>query len=356
MMCGVGALVFAYNLTSLVGQPKEYGWPWDVGVITGAGYGDTKSDAVAATLGHDPDVEHYALYAFDSSSTFGDRSVPVVYGYASTANPDLTIVSGRAPRVAGEAVLGAKTAEQLGLGIGDHITVQSNFFDGDVDIEMVGTAVLPAVGAFVADRTGLGNGAFVLTDRKPTEHDAAFVAIHLHRGVDPSAFVDRLRPTFQQWDATGAPPFTYSGPVRSAEIVNVSELRSVPLVLGGVLGVALLVGLTASIVISVRDRRRELAILRALGYNDRDLRATVRWQAGAMMAVGVIVGMPLGIIVGRAAWRAFANQLGVVPRADSPLVLLAATATAAIGLALLASIAPGRHAASMSPAEALRSA
>jgi hypothetical protein len=356
MVCGVGALVFAYNLTSLVGQPKEYGWPWDVGVITGAGYGDTKSDAVAATLDHDADVERYALYAFDSSSTFGDRSVPVIYGFSSTPNPDLTIVNGRAPRVAGEAVLGAKTAEQLGLRIGDHVTVQSNFFEGDTEIKVVGTAVLPAVGAFIADRTGLGNGAFVLTNRQPTDHDAAFVAIHLRRGVDPRAFVDRLRPTLQEWDATGAPPFTYSGPVRSAEIVNVSELRSVPLVLGGVLGVALLVGLTASIVISVRDRRRELAILRALGYNDRDLRATVRWQAGAMMAVGVIAGMPLGLIVGRAAWRAFANQLGVVPRADSPIALLVVTAIVAIALALMASIAPGRSAARMSPAEALRSA
>ena len=356
MVCGVGALVFAYNLTSLVGQPKQYGWPWDVGVITGAGYGDAKPDAVATTLDHDRDVESYALYAFDSSSKFGDRSVPVVYGFASTGNPDLAIVNGRAPRHAGEAVLGAKTAHQLGLGIGDHITVQSNYLTEDADIEVVGTAVLPAVGAFVADRTGLGNGAFVLTSQQPTSDSATFVAIHLRRGVDPHAFVDRLRPTFQQWDATGAPPFTYSGPVRSPEIVNVSELRSVPLVLGGVLGVALLVGLTASIVISVRDRRRELAILRALGYNDRDLRATVRWQAGAMMAVGVITGMPLGVIVGRAAWRAFANQLGVAPRAASPVALLAVTAVVAIALALLASIAPARRAARMSPAEALRGA
>ena len=356
MVCGVGALVFAYNLTSLVGQPKQYGWPWDVGVITGAGYGDTKPDAVAATLDSDRDVERYALYAFDSSSKFGDRSVPVVYGFSSTVNPDLTIVNGRAPRVANEAVLGAKTAEQLGIGIGDHITVQSNYFPEDADIEVVGTAVLPAVGAFVADRTGLGNGAFVLTGQKPGPDSATFVAIHLRRGVDANAFVERLRPTFQQWDASGAPPFTYTGPVRSPEIVNVSDLRSVPLVLGGVLGVALLVGLTASIVISVRDRRRELAILRALGYNDRDLRATVRWQAGAMMAVGVVVGIPLGVIVGRVAWRAFANQLGVVPRADSPIALLAITAVLAIALALIASIAPGRTAARLSPVEALRRA
>jgi hypothetical protein len=356
MVCGVGALVFAYNLTTLVGQPKEYGWPWDVGVITGAGYGDTKPDAVAATLDHDRDVDRYALYAFDSSSKFGDRSVPVVYGFSSAVNPDLTIVTGRAPRVAGEAVLGAKTAQQLGLGLGDHVTVQSNYFAEDADIEVVGTAVLPAVGSFVADRTGLGNGAFVLTGQQPTPDSATFVAIHLHHGVDPHAFVDRLRPTFQQWDVSGAPPFTYAGPVRSAEIVNVSELRSVPLVLGSVLGIALLVGLTASIVISVRDRRRELAILRALGYNDRDLRATVRWQAGAMMAVGVVVGIPVGVIVGRFAWRAFANQLGVVPRADSPIALLAITAVLAIVLALVASIAPGRTAARMSPVEALRSA
>ncbi|MEP7048678.1 MAG: FtsX-like permease family protein [Ilumatobacteraceae bacterium] len=352
--CGVGALVFAYNLTSLIGHPKEYGWPWDVGVITGAGYGDAKPDAVAATLDHDPEVERYALYAFDSSSKFGDRSVPVVYGFSSTINPDLTIVDGRAPRKAGEAVLGEETARQLALGVGDHVTVQSNYLSGNNDVEVVGTAVLPAVSAFIADRTGLGNGAFVLTDQQATADAATFVAIHLRPGVDPSVFTSRLGPTFRQWDATGAPPFIYSAPVRSPEIVNVSELRSVPLVLGGVLGAALLAGLTTSILISVRDRRRELAILRALGYNDRDLRATIRWQAGAMMATGVVIGIPLGVIAGHLAWRAFANQLGVVPRADSPLALLGITAVLAIALALVASIAPSRSATRMSPVEALR--
>jgi ABC-type antimicrobial peptide transport system permease subunit len=73
-----------------------------------------------------------------------------------------------------------------------------------------------------------------------------------------------------------------------------------------------------------------------------------------MMAVGVVVGIPVGVIAGRVAWRAFANQLGVVPRADSPIALLGITAVLAIALALLASIAPGRTATKMSPVEALR--
>jgi putative ABC transport system permease protein len=75
-----------------------------------------------------------------------------------------------------------------------------------------------------------------------------------------------------------------------------------------------------------------------------------------MMAVGVVVGLPLGVIAGRVAWRAFANQLGVVPQADSPIALLAITAVLAIALALVASIAPGRTAARLSPVEALRRA
>jgi ABC-type antimicrobial peptide transport system permease subunit len=75
-----------------------------------------------------------------------------------------------------------------------------------------------------------------------------------------------------------------------------------------------------------------------------------------MMAVGVVVGIPLGVIAGRVAWRAFADQLGVVPRADSPIALLAITAFLAIALALVASIAPGRTAARLSPVEALQRA
>ena len=343
VVCGVGSLTFGSNLTKLVEHPAQYGWPWDVGVITNGGFDSLVPDAVSASLDGDRDVEDYALYAFNSSSQFNDQGVPVVYGFSADAPFEFPLLSGRAPRQPNEAVLGTKTAERLGVGVGDHVTVQSGLFP-ESSVEVVGTAVLPAVGSFVSDRVGLRNGAFVVTGEAPTSDSASFVGIRLRDGVDRDAFIHRLEPTLSQWDDSGSPPLTYVHPVRSPEIVNVSELRSAPLVLGGALGLALFGGLVLSIVVSVRDRHDELVILRALGFRGAEVRASVRWQACAMMAVGLLAGVPLGILGGRLAWRAFADQLGIASTVESPISIVVATIVGAMVLALLAAAIPARSA------------
>ena len=343
VVCAVGSLTFGSNLTKLVEHPAQYGWPWDVGVITNGGFDSLVPDAVSASLDGDRDVEDYALYAFNSSSQFNDQGVPVVYGFSADAPFEFPLLSGRAPRQPNEAVLGTKTAERLGVGIGDHVTVRSELFP-ETSIAVVGTAVLPAVGSFVSDRAGLRNGAYVLTSEAPTPQSASFVGIRLRDGVDRGAFIRRLEPTLSQWDASGSPPLTYVHPVRSPEIVNASELRSAPLYLGGALGLALFGRLVLSIVVSVRDRQGELVVLRALGFGDADLRASVRWQACAMMAVGLLLGVPLGVVCGRQAWRAFADQLGVSLTVESPISIVVATIVGAMVLALIAAAIPARSA------------
>jgi hypothetical protein len=351
--CAVGSLIFGSNLTTLVEHPTQYGWPWDVAVITNGGYDSAVPENISASLDGDRDVDNYALYALNSSTQFGDQGVPVVYGFSADAPFEFPLFDGRAPSKANEAVLGTRTAQRLGAGIGDHITVRSWLFP-EASVEVVGTAVLPALGSFASDRAGLRDGAFVLTGEAPTPDTASFVAIHLRDGVDRDAFLRRLEPALSEWDRMNAPPLTYVHPVRSPEIVNVSELRAAPLLLGGVLGFALLSGLALSIVVSVRDRQRELAILRVLGFRDAELRASVRWQACAMMAVGLVAGVPLGIVVGRLAWRAFADQLGVALGADSPISIVIATIVAAMLLALVAAAVPARSATRTSRGDALR--
>lgn len=130
-------------------------------------------------------------------------------------------------------------------------------------------------------------------------------------------------------------------------------MRTGPLVLAIGLALGLVIGLALSIGVSVRDRRRELAILRSLGFTRRDLLATVWWQALATMAVGVIVGVPLGVIAGRLGWRAFADQLGVVPSADIPYGWLGVVAIVAVVLGLLAALVPARAAARIRPSVVL---
>ena len=172
-------------------------------------------------------------------------------------------------------------------------------------------------------------------------------------GADPDAVKAKLDPDLPSWSASSETPVSHAGPVRQAEIVNVSELRSAPLVLGGLLLASLVLGLGLAIGLSVRDRRRELAVLRALGFGDRDVRRSVRWQGLALVVVGLVVGVPLGVVAGRFAWRAFADRLGVVPEPAVPLALLVALVLVTLVLGWIAVALPARAAARISPAEEL---
>ncbi len=65
-------------------------------------------------------------------------------------------------------------------------------------------------------------------------------------------------------------------------------------------------------------------------------------------------GLPLGDVLGRWAWNLFAEQLGVVPEAVTPVPLLLLIVPGAIALANLVAIVPGRIAARTRPALVLR--
>lgn len=79
------------------------------------------------------------------------------------------------------------------------------------------------------------------------------------------------------------------------------------------------------------------------------------WQATAISVVGAIVGVPLGIVVGNAAWHLFANNLGVVPVTVVLAGLTAGIAAGVFVLANLLAIDPAVISSRLSPSQLLRS-
>ena len=86
------------------------------------------------------------------------------------------------------------------------------------------------------------------------------------------------------------------------------------------------------------------------GFTHRQLAAAVAWQA----TVVAVVGIPLGIALGRFLWDAFAHQLSVVVDPTVAIVPLALVALGAIVLANLVAAFPGRTAARTPTALVLR--
>jgi ABC-type antimicrobial peptide transport system permease subunit len=142
--------------------------------------------------------------------------------------------------------------------------------------------------------------------------------------------------------------------LRPAEIVNYRSMGTTPAVLGLGLAVGALVALGLTLVASVRRRRRDLAMLKALGFTQRQLAAAVAWQSSIAVVIGIAVGVPVGIIAGRALWDLFAHEIHAVPAPSVPAVSIALIALAALVLANVVAAVPGRIAARTPTALILR--
>jgi putative ABC transport system permease protein len=126
-------------------------------------------------------------------------------------------------------------------------------------------------------------------------------------------------------------------------------------VIVGLLAIAViiaLIGVANTLALSVIERRRESATLRAIGLSRRQLRATLAVEGMLIAGVGALLGVLLGLVYGWLgsvlALGSFAEVSLTVPWRDLTLVLVVALAA---GLA--ASVLPARTAARTSPVEAL---
>jgi ABC-type lipoprotein release transport system permease subunit len=103
-----------------------------------------------------------------------------------------------------------------------------------------------------------------------------------------------------------------------------------------------------------RHRRRDLAILKTIGFTRRQLSRTVAWQSTVIVLVAIAVGVPLGLALGRWLWRFVSTQLGVVPHPLVPPVWVAVVVLGALVVANLIAALPGWRAARTPAAAVLR--
>jgi len=152
--------------------------------------------------------------------------------------------------------------------------------------------------------------------------------------LDPGASAAHVAQRIASAGAIGSPGNVYRVPrVRGAAIVNAGQMGGQPVALAVALAAAALIALSAALASSVRRRRRELAVLKTLGFTRAQTRVLVVAESCTLLLVAVAFGVPLGIAAGHLAWVSFAGALGVVPAiAVQPLPL---------GLGMLALVAAG---------------
>jgi predicted lysophospholipase L1 biosynthesis ABC-type transport system permease subunit len=216
------------------------------------------------------------------------------------------------------------------------------------------------------DHTSLGVGGIVATEQLPdwdrnlhfTGADPAVYGpnvlfVRYRDGADPRAVTARLEqlaPQISDYNGVVVTPVQ-----RSAEIVNADDIGGSARLLGVAVAVAALASLTVALNAAVRRRRRDLALLKTVGFTRRQLGWVVVWQATGTMALGLAIGIPTGWLLGRSLWRLFAVQLDVLAAPAVPAVALLAIALGGVAVANVLAAAPARHARRVPAALVLRS-
>jgi hypothetical protein len=295
-VCAITAAAgFGASLTRLVSTPPAYGVAWDVAV---GGFAPTAAaEPVAGQLLANPEVAAVAALLGQSEVTVDGRLVPILAIEERKGALAPVVIEGREPLRPDEIALGSLTLRSLGRRVGDTVTLAAERRPAR-PLRVVGRVVLNQPGCDCVITQGKGGIVHpdLFRDLAPEPelaHPSTFL-VRLDVGVDRDRAMARLQREFAG---------TMFSPRPHADVRNLQRVADLPALLGALVVLVALGTVAHAVVTSVRRRRRDLAVLKALGLVRGQVAATIAWQATTFAVVALGLGVPLGIAVGRWAWQ-----------------------------------------------------
>ncbi|HLI56751.1 MAG TPA: FtsX-like permease family protein [Actinomycetota bacterium] len=314
------ALTFNVNLGRLNSTPARYGWSWDLAVD--GGYVPLPAGRVRAVLASLPSVTAVAGGNYASVIVNG-RLVPAVGLDQLDGSVYPTLLDGRAPRSGSEIALGSSTLRQARARVGGTVDVQVG--DAVRRLQVSGRAIFPDFerGGFTATDLGVGAAStsqLLHPKGIPPGVTYNFFLLRFASGAHRSAEMASVEQALAPICSGGSCSFVLDR--RPNEVNAYGQVKWTPLLLAAVLALLAAAALGNALVSSVRRRRQDLAVLKALGFTRAQVSTAVMWQATTLVIAALLAGLPIGAIGGRLLWSAFAAQLGVASDALMPLVAL----------------------------------
>jgi putative ABC transport system permease protein len=297
-------------------------------------------ERTVAAFRNDPDVSSAVGVLVTSAKLDADHPFFLEIGLPpeDQAAYGVHIVAGRAygAHAANEIDLGYRAAADLGVGVGDTLTIENDrfivvgLFSTGVDFGDA-AAMFPLVPLQAAERkSGLVTLAFVQV--RPGANVAA-VRQRLERRHPQLATV-RTQSDFGRID-------------RNLVLISAANVG------GQLLAVFVgTVGVMATTLLSFVERIREFGLLRAVGWSRLRLISLVLGEALAVSLAGAALGLVLG--VGAVELLRHTSQLRGVFQPTFPTSLFVRSLTLAGGMGLLGALYPALRAARLAPLAALR--
>lgn len=362
----ITAVIFGTSLTGLVSHPARYGWNWDIAIQAQGGFSAFIPGRMNQLIRGQHAVAGWSELAFGQLPI--DRRIFPVMGIRRHLDPVQPLTISGHPLSAGNQIeLGETTLRDLGKKIGD--TVRLGAGKDARTLTITGTVALPSFGLSTGDHVSLGRGAMLPEDTllaveglKGRLNRANSQALSLPSAVVidlvPGAAAAQRAQVIHQIVAhnpDGLPGGTYELHTAVASSVsNAARMGNQPLALAIGLAAAAVLSLALTVLSSVRRRRQELALLKALGMTRGQVWAVIAWQTTLILVIAIAAGLPLGIAAGRWAWHAFAGSIGAVPVIEIPLLALILGLVALVVAGNLLTAVPAAIAARTRPAASLR--
>ena len=341
---------FGANLLRLVGTPSLYGQDWNI-AFEGQ-FGTVTAKQFTQITAHVPGITD-VTYGVHGTVTIGKTVIPAI-GLAPGTGPmtSSTVITGRPPATAGQIALGGSVLRQLGLRVGQTVTVSTPV--GTRPMLITGSAVFPYFGQGGFTPTDAGEGAettaAVLQPLANAGGSGAggynVALVSFAPGPARQADIAAFQRAWSSFCAHIGQTTCIVTDQRPNTVTNYAAIDATPEILAGVLAVLGLAVLAQFILASAHRRRRDFALLKVLGMFRRDLSAVAFWQVATVTAVALVVGVPLGIAGGRWAWQLFADQAGLPTDAITSLPVLWMI-PATLLVAALVALPPARSVASV---------
>ena len=257
-----------------------------------------------------------------------------VWGVAPrTAMLDTTVTRGTwLDGTPGTAVIAAHIAHQLGYSVGDTVTLE--LANGPTRLRIVGLHAVHSVAVFVnradlATRLGAGDRANVVWSRGT---------------VSPALVAGTASTTVRRAD------------LYAADQADRNAIVGIFVAIGVIVAGVATLGAVSTVGVSLFERRRELAVLRALGARRADVRRLVGLELAPLAAIGWAVGLGFGWVAAKAIMGFFQTSSGVDLGFTFAAAGVPVAAVAVAAFVVLVATAGARSLDRRAPASILRAA